>query len=54
MNTLHQGVEVFCLRMASAQGGNGSDEKAFLVLFDHDGEFSFVLHAVPRFITLTL
>jgi hypothetical protein len=39
--------------MASAQGGNRSHEKAFFVSFDHDGEFSFVLHALPRFITLT-
>jgi hypothetical protein len=36
--------------MASVKGGNGSYEKAFLVLFDHDGEFSFGLHAVARFI----
>jgi hypothetical protein len=53
MYTLHQGIEAFGLRMASAKGGNGSHEKAFLVLFDHDGEFSFVLHALPRFTTLT-
>jgi hypothetical protein len=38
--------------MASAKGGDGGDEKAFLVLFDHDSEFSFVLHARARFITL--
>jgi hypothetical protein len=50
---LHQGVEVFGLRMASAKGGDGGNEIALLVLFDHDSEFSTGLHAQPRVLTLS-
>lgn len=50
---LHQGVEVFGLRMASAKGGDGGNEIALLVLFDHDSELSTGPHALPRVLTLS-
>jgi hypothetical protein len=50
---LHQGIETFGLRMASAKGGDGGNEIALLVLFDHDSEFSTGLHDLPRVLTLS-
>jgi hypothetical protein len=39
--------------MASAKGGDGGNEIALLVLFDHDSEFSTGLHELPRVFTLS-
>jgi hypothetical protein len=50
---LHQGIEAFGLRVASAKGGDGSNEIAVLVFFDHHGEFSTRPHAPPRVLTLS-
>jgi hypothetical protein len=50
---LHQGVEVPGLRVASAKGGDGGDEIAVLVLFDHDSKFPTGLHTLPRVLTLS-
>jgi hypothetical protein len=50
---LHQGIEAFGLRMASAKGGDGGNEIALLVLFDHDSELSTEPHALPRVLTLS-
>jgi hypothetical protein len=50
---LHQGVEAFGLRMASAKRGNGTNEIALLVFLNHDGEFSTGPHALPRVLTLS-
>jgi hypothetical protein len=39
--------------MASAKGGDGGNEIALLVLFDHDSELSTGPHALPRVLTLS-
>jgi hypothetical protein len=50
---LHQSIEAFGLRIASAKSGNGGNEIALFVLLDHDSEFSTGLHQLPRVPTLS-
>jgi hypothetical protein len=45
-DALHEGVQRFGLRVATAKGRNSGDVKAFLVLLDQDGKFLFGLHAM--------
>jgi hypothetical protein len=40
-DALHEGIEGPGLRVATAEGRNGSDVKTFLVLLDEDGKFFF-------------
>ena len=40
----HQGIQVFCLGVATLQGGNGGDVVAGFVALDEDGEFAFWFH----------
>ena len=41
----HEGIERFCLRLATAKLGNGSDKVAVGILFDNHVEFA--LHTAP-------
>jgi hypothetical protein len=50
---LHQGVEAFGLRVAPTESGDGGNEIAVLVFFDHDGELFTRPHALPRVLTLS-
>lgn len=45
-DALHEGVQRFGLRVATAKCGNGGDLIAFLVLFDQDGKFVFGLQVM--------